>query len=123
MEPTTSFYLDRLFQMKEGLSSRSVFRRLLFLCSVCCKIINLFSFDCQKYILGYLARVVFYKTGQAKVNEDGITNTKLQLDPRDSRGTEEVEMKARIRANKWRKRKMRKIDVPMLAINELAVVI
>lgn len=57
----------------------------------------------RKYILGYLARVVFYKTGQAKVNEDGITNTKLQLDPRDSRGTEEVEMKARIRANKWRK--------------------
>ena len=64
-------------------------------------------FGYQKYILGYLARVVFYKTGKTKVTEDGTTNTQLQLDHQDSRGTEETEMKARIRANKWRKRKMR----------------
>ena len=57
--------------------------------------------------MGYLARVVLYKTGQTKAEEVGPPNARIQLKARDSHGTEE-ETKAKFTVNKWRKRK--KID-------------
>jgi len=66
-----------------------------------------FSWIFQNYILGYLARVVLYKTGQTKAEEVDPPNARIQLKARDSRGTEE-KTKAKFTVNKWRKRK--KID-------------
>jgi len=56
----------------------------------------------RNYILGYLARVVLYKTGQTKAEEVGPPNARIQLKARDSRGTEQ-ETKAKFTVNKWRK--------------------
>ena len=56
----------------------------------------------QKYILGYLARIVFYKTGQEKAEQETTSHKKAQSNPRN----EENEKVARRAVNKWRKRKM-----------------
>ena len=55
-----------------------------------------------------MARIVCYKTGQTRAEEEETSNTKQQMDPRDSRGSEEGDAKARVAVTKWRKRK--KID-------------
>lgn len=60
----------------------------------------------QKYILGYLARIVFYKTGQAKAEQETTSQKKAPSNPRNSRENEETEKVARRAVNKWRKRKM-----------------
>ncbi|KAJ7390925.1 Neuronal acetylcholine receptor subunit alpha-7 [Desmophyllum pertusum] len=57
----------------------------------------------RKYIIGYLGRVVFYKTDQAKAEQEQTPNAKPQTDHRVSRGTEENGKPARITVNKWRK--------------------
>lgn len=59
----------------------------------------------QKYILGYLARIVFYKTGQEKAEQE-TSNKKAQSNSRDSRENEKNEKVARKAVNKWRKRKI-----------------
>ncbi|XP_078348085.1 neuronal acetylcholine receptor subunit alpha-9-like isoform X2 [Oculina patagonica] len=56
----------------------------------------------RKYILGYLARVVFYKTGQAKVEQEETSNIRPQSNPRDSRGDEVNDRVARKTVNKWK---------------------
>jgi len=53
----------------------------------------------QKYILGYLARIVFYKTGQEKAEQETTSHKKAQSNPRN----EENEKVARRAVNKWRK--------------------
>ena len=63
----------------------------------------------QKYILGYLARIVFYKTEQVKAEQEQTPHIKPQKDQKDSRaprGSEESEKAARTTVNKWRKRKV-----------------
>lgn len=56
----------------------------------------------RKYILGQLARIVFYKTGQEKAEQE-TSNKKAQSNPRDSRENEKNEKVARRAVNKWRK--------------------
>ena len=65
-----------------------------------------------------MARVVFYKTGQTKAEEEETPNTRLQLDPRDSRGSEEGGTKARIAVTKWRKRKKMDSDTRKGGVGE-----
>lgn len=60
----------------------------------------------QKYILGYLARIVFYKTGQAKAVQETTSHKKAPSNPRNSRENEETEKVVRRAVNKWRKRKI-----------------
>lgn len=70
---------------------------------VCC------SFFFQKYILGYLARIVFYKTEQVKAEQEQTPHIKPQKDQKDSRaprGSVESEKAVRTTVNKWRKRKI-----------------
>lgn len=65
-------------------------------------------FCLQKYILGFLARVVFYNTGHTETRENKAPRAQLQLDTRGSRATEEEgRTKARITMKKWKNRKIR----------------
>lgn len=60
----------------------------------------------KKYILGYLARIVFYKTEQVKAEQEQTPHIKPQKDQKDSRaprGSEESEKAVRTTVNKWRK--------------------
>lgn len=57
----------------------------------------------KKYILGFLARVVFYNTGHTETRENKAPRAPLQLDTRGSRATEEEgRTKARITMKKWK---------------------
>lgn len=57
----------------------------------------------QKYILGYLARVVFYNTEVTKAETENNITSRTQPDPRDSNGSDVEEPKSRITMSKWRK--------------------
>jgi len=50
-----------------------------------------------------LARIVFYKTGQAKAEQETASQKKAPSNPRNSRENEETEKVARRAVNKWRK--------------------
>lgn len=75
----------------------------------CCLLFCLLLFFFQKYILGYLARIVFYKTEQVKAEQEQTPHIKPQKDQKDlraPRGSEESEKAVRTTVNKWRKRKI-----------------
>lgn len=60
----------------------------------------------KKYILGFLARVVFYRTEQVKAENEQTPHIRTQTDPKDlrtSRGSEASETAVRVTVNKWRK--------------------
>ena len=57
----------------------------------------------QKYILGYLARIVFFKTGQEKHEQETTSNKRVESNSRNFREGEKNEV-ARRAVNKWRKR-------------------
>lgn len=66
-------------------------------------------FCSQKYILGFLARVVFYRTEQVKAENEQTPHIRTQTDPKDlrtSRGSEASETAVRVTVNKWRKREI-----------------
>lgn len=57
----------------------------------------------EKYILGYLARIVFYKRGSIMAEAENTVNKTTQLNPRDSSETDDEGTKAGMTMNKWKK--------------------
>ena len=68
----------------------------------------------QKYILGYLARIVFFKTGQEKNEQERTSNKKAESNSRNFHENDKNEV-ARRAVNKWRKRK---IPITMFSVKE-----